>query len=139
MHDQRVEELKGESVPQLLRQLASETTTLVRQEIELAKAEMTEKGKAAGAGAGMLGASAVFGLGAFGAITTCFVALIALAIPVWAAALIVAIVYGVVAFTIAQSGKKKLQEAAPLAPEQTVATVKEDLEWAKTRAKSATR
>ncbi|MFN2461278.1 MAG: phage holin family protein [Candidatus Velthaea sp.] len=139
MHEERVEELKQESLPELLRALSTETTTLIRQEIELAKVEIVEKGKAAGVGAGMFGASAVVGLGAFGALTTCIIALIALALPVWAAALIVAIVYGLIALAVAQTGKKKFEDAAPLAPEQTMQTVKEDVEWAKTRVQSGKR
>jgi energy-converting hydrogenase Eha subunit H len=58
---------------------------------------------------------------------------------VWASALIVTALYGAAAFVLAQTGKKKLHEAAPLIPEQTAQTVKEDIEWAKTRAKSGAR
>lgn len=123
----------------LLRELGDEVSTLVRQEIALAKIELGEKTKSAVASAGMFGGTALFGLGAFGALTTCFIALIALALPLWASALIVAIVYGVVASALVQSGKKKLKDAAPLIPEQTAQTVKEDIEWAKTRARSGAR
>ncbi|GAC1402715.1 MAG: phage holin family protein [Candidatus Velthaea sp.] len=139
MHGERVEELKHESIPDLLRQLATETTTLVRQEIDLAKVEIVEKGKALGAAGGMFGVAAVFGLGAFGAVTAFLIALIGLALPIWAAALIVAVIYGIVALVMAQRGKKKIEAAAPLAPQQTMQTVKEDVEWAKTRAQSAKR
>ncbi|GAC1423083.1 MAG: phage holin family protein [Candidatus Velthaea sp.] len=139
MHGERVEELKHESIPELLRQLANETTTLVRKEIDLAKVEVGEKAKALGAVAGMFAVAAVLGLGAFGAITAFLIALIGLVLPIWAAALIVAIVYGLVALVLAQGGKKKIEAAAPLAPEQTMQTVKEDVEWAKTRAQSAKR
>jgi hypothetical protein len=121
------------SVPELLKQLSQETSTLVKQELDLAKAELTEKGKQAGTGAGMLGGAGLFGLGAFGAITACAIALLATAINhTWIAALIVAAVYGAVTGVLAMRGKDKLQEATPPAP-QTVETVKEDVEWAKTR------
>jgi uncharacterized membrane protein YqjE len=123
----------------LLRELGDEIATLVRAEIALAKVEIAEKTKPAVASAGMFGGTALLGLGAFGALTTFFIALLSLALQVWAAALIVAVVYGIVAYALAQTGKKKLQEAAPLAPEQTAQTVKEDIEWAKTRAKSGAR
>jgi len=123
----------------LLRELGDEISTLVRQEIALAKAEISEKTKPALASAGMFGGTAIFALGAFGALTAFLIALIALAVPMWAAALIVTVVYGIIAGALALTGKKKLQEAAPLALEQTTQTVKEDIEWAKTRAKSGAR
>ena len=126
-------------IGELLRELGDEISTLVRQEIALAKVELSEKAKPAVASAGMFGGTALFALGAFGALTAFLIALIALATPLWAAALIVAVVYGIVAGVLAMTGKKKLQEAAPLVPEQTAQTVKEDIEWAKTRAKSGAR
>ncbi len=128
-------DLHEQSIPELMRALANETTTLVRQEIELAKTELAERGKAAGAGAGMLGGAALFGLGAFFALTAAIVAAIALVLPVWSSALIVAAIYGVVAYVVAMNGKKELAHATPLVP-QTTQTVKEDIEWAKTAAKS---
>jgi uncharacterized membrane protein YqjE len=126
-------------IGELLRELGDEISTLVRQEIALAKVEIAEKTKPAVASAGMFGGTALLGLGAFGALTTFLIALIALWVPVWASALIVTVVYGIVAFVLAQTGKKKLHEAAPLVPEQTAQTVREDIEWAKTRAKSGAR
>ncbi|HEX3464359.1 MAG TPA: phage holin family protein [Candidatus Elarobacter sp.] len=126
-------------IPVLLRELGDEIATLVRQEIELAKVEIAEKAKPAVVSVGMFGGTALFALGAFGALTAFLIALIALATPVWAAALIVTVVYGIVAGVLAMTGKKKMQEAAPLIPEQTAQTVKEDIEWAKTRAKSGAR
>ncbi|HTD34521.1 MAG TPA: phage holin family protein [Candidatus Elarobacter sp.] len=123
----------------LLRELGDEIATLVRQEFELAKVEIAEKAKPAAVSVGMFGGTALFALGAFGALTAFLIALIALALPVWAAALIVTVVYGIVAGVLAMTGKKKMQEAAPLVPEQTAQTVKEDIEWAKTRARSGAR
>lgn len=129
----------GRPIGELLRELGDEIATLVRQEIALAKVELAEKAKPAAASAGMFGTAGLLGLGAFGALTACLIALLALAVPVWAAALIVAVVYGIVAGALALAGKKKLQEAAPLVPTQTAQTVKEDIEWAKIRAKSGAR
>jgi len=126
-------------IGELLRELGDEISTLVRQEIALAKVEIAEKTKPAIASAGMFGGTALLSLGAFGALTAFLIALIALWVPVWASALIVTVVYGAVAFVLAQTGKKKLHEAAPLIPEQTAQTVKEDIEWAKTRARSGAR
>ncbi len=134
------DDLRDRPIGDLLKQLSQETTTLVKQELDLAKAEMAQKGKHAGAGAGFLGGGAVFGLGAFGALTACLIALLATALDhVWLSALIVAAVYGAIAGFLALQGRDKLQEATPPAPEQTVETLKEDVEWAKTQTRSAAR
>jgi uncharacterized membrane protein YqjE len=132
----RDNELRDRPTTDLLRQLSDETTTLVKQEIELAKAELQEKGKQAGTGAGMFGGAGLFGVGAFAALTACIIAALELAMPLWLAALIVAVVYAAVAGVLAMTGKRKVKEAAPPVPEQARDSVKEDMEWAKTRAKS---
>ena len=134
------DDLRDRPIGELLKQLSQETTTLVKQELDLAKAEMAEKGKRAGVGAGFIGGGALFGLGAFGALTACLIALLATAVDhVWLAALIVAAVYGAIAGVLALQGKNKIQEATPPAPEQTVETLKEDVEWAKSLKRSDTR
>jgi MFS family permease len=132
-------ELRQEPIGNLLKQLSQETTQLVRQEIDLAKAEMTEKGKRAGIGAGMFGAAGVVGLLALGALTAFFIMLLDGALANWLSALIVAVVYGAIAGVLALRGRDKVQEATPPVPEQTVETVKEDVQWAKTRTRSAGR
>jgi uncharacterized membrane protein YqjE len=129
-------ELRDRPTGDLLKELSNETTTLVRQEIELAKAELGEKGKTAGLGAGLFGGAGVFGLGAFAALTTCIIAALDSAMPLWLAALIPAVVYGAVAGVLALQGRDKVREAGPPVPEQTTESVKEDVQWAKTRAKS---
>ena len=121
---------------ELLSRLSQQTTDLVRQEIELAKAELTAKGKQAGVGAGMFGGAGLFGVFAFAALTTAIVAALDLAMPVWVAALIVAVVYGIVAAVLAQRGKQKVQEVGAPVPEQATDSVKEDVQWAKTRMRS---
>ncbi len=121
---------------ELLRQLSQQTTDLVRQEIELAKAEIGEKGKQAGLGAGMFGGAGLFGAGAFAALTTTIIAALDRAMALWLAALIVAVVYGIVAAVLAQRGKRKVQEVGAPVPEQTTESVKEDVQWAKTRMRS---
>jgi uncharacterized membrane protein YqjE len=128
--------LKDRPTGELLKQLSEETTTLVKQEIELMKAELAQKGKTAGMGAGMFGGAGLFGVGAFLALTAFFIALLDGAVPIWAAALIVAVVYAAIAGVLALRGKQKVQEATPVAPEQTIESVKEDVQWAKTRAQS---
>jgi len=129
-------ELKDRPTGELLKQLSTETTTLVKQEIELMKAELAEKGKTAGLGAGMFGGAGLFGVGAFLALTAFFIALLDGAVPIWAAALIVAVVYAAIAGVLALRGKQKVQEATPVAPEQTIESVKEDVQWGKTQARS---
>jgi MFS family permease len=127
-------DLREQGLGELVKALATETSTLVKQEIDLAKAEMTEKGKRAGKGAGMFGAAGIVGFLALSALTACLVALLATAVDhVWLAALIVALVYGAVAGVLALTGKKEVQEATPPAPEQTIETLKEDVQWAKSR------
>ena len=129
-------DLRSRPFGELVQQLAKETSTLVRQEIELAKAEVTEKGRQAGKGAGMFGAAGIVALLAFGALTAAAILALDLAVSGWLAALIVAAVYGAAAGLLAWAGKGRVQEATPPAP-QTVETVKEDIEWAKTRGRSA--
>ena len=116
---------------ELVKQLAEETSALVRKEIELARAEMTQKGKQAGIGLGELGAGGIVALYALGALTACFIAALALAMPVWLAALIVAVVYAIIAGVLALIGRRQLQQSLPPTPERTQQTVKEDIEWAK--------
>lgn len=146
------------SLPELVKQLSDQTTTLLRKEIELAKveakeavdvarAEMTGKAKEAGKGAGMLGAAGVLGLLAGIAFTAFLILVLATFLPDWLAALIVTVLYAAIAGGLALSGKKQLQAIDP-APKQAIATakdaqhqsmesVKEDIEWAKTQSKSA--
>ena len=128
-----------QSLADLTRQLSLQTTQLARQEIELAKAELRVKGKRAGAGAGMFGGAGVFGVYAFGALTACIIAAIAQALDVWLAALIVAVVYGLVAAILALRGKRKVQQASPPVPERAVESVKEDVRFTKQRAQEAQR
>ena len=133
------EDLRDRSLGELLKRLSQETATLVRQELDLAKAEVAQKGKVAGAGAGLLGAAGVAGLAALGAFTAFFILVLSLLMPAWVAALIVTAIYGAVAAILAMKGRTKIKEAKPPVPEQTVETVKEDVQWAKTRAKSDSR
>ena len=127
------------STAELLRELSEQTTRLVRQEIELAKAEVSVKGKRAGIGAGMFGAAATVGLFALGALTAAIIAALSLAMATWLAALIVAVVYGAVAGGLALTGRNKVQEAMPPVPQDSVESVKEDVQWTKTRAEQGRR
>src|SRR5689334_16383653 len=128
-------QLSDRSIADLLKQLSDQTATLVRQELDLAKAELTVKGKRAGVGAGMLGGAGMFGLYALGALTACVILLLSTAMTAWLAALIVAAIYGAIAGVLALAGKNKAQAGTPPVPEQTVDSAKEDVRWTKQRAK----
>jgi hypothetical protein len=128
--------LRERPLGELLKQLSEQTTRLVHQELELAKAELTQKAKQAGMGAGMFGGAGAVGLAALGALTACFVLALDAVMPAWLAALIVAVVYGAVAAVLAMRGRAKVKQAVPPVPTQTIDTVKEDVEWAKTQMRS---
>ena len=130
------DDLHDRSLGELLKQLSQETTQLVHQELELAKAELTQKGKQAGAGAGMFGGAGALGLAALGALTACFILALNAVMPAWLAALIVAVVYGIIAFVLVKQGQARVRRATPPVPTQTIETVKEDVEWAKTQMRS---
>jgi uncharacterized membrane protein YqjE len=130
------EDLRDWSLGELLRQLSEQTTRLVHQELELAKAELQQKGKQAGAGAGLFGGAGALGLAALGALTACFILALDAVMPAWLAALIVAVIYGAIAAFLALRGRDKVKQATPLVPEQTIETMKEDVEWAKTQTSS---
>jgi uncharacterized membrane protein YqjE len=134
--DQNNNDLRERPTGELLKELSESTTTLVRKEIELAKAELGEKGKKAGQGAGMFGGAGLFAVFAFAALTTCIIVALDSAMELWLAALIVAVVYGAIAGVLALQGRNKVQEAGPPVPEQATESVKEDVEWAKTQARS---
>jgi uncharacterized membrane protein YqjE len=129
-------ELRGTSTGDLVKQLSAQTSTLVRQELDLAKAELAEKGKTAGVGAGMLGGAGVAGLLALGALTATLILLLAEAMDAWVAALIATVLWAAAAGVLALTGRDRVREGMPPAPEQTVESVKEDVQWAKTQARS---
>ena len=131
--------LRERSIGELFGKLSTETSTLIRQEMALARAELTEKGKEAGKGAGLFGGAGAVGLLGAGAITAGIILLLDLAIAAWLAAIVVGVIYVAVAAFLGLKGRDRIQAATPPIPEQTVDTVKEDVEWAKTRAQSAQR
>jgi uncharacterized membrane protein YqjE len=132
-------ELREQPMGELFKQLSTDLLTLVRQELKLAQAEMTEKGKKAGIGAGMFGGAGIIGLLALGTLTACLVAALATGMDVWVAALIVTVVYGALAGVLALIAKNRVTEATPPVPEQTVESVKEDVQWAKTQLPSGSK
>ena len=131
--------LNDRSIAELLGRLSEQTAALVRQELDLARAELTTKGKQAGVGAGMFGGAGLFGLYALGALTACLILALATAMDGWLAALIVAAVYGAIAGVLALTGKNRVKQGVPPVPEQTVETVREDVDVARRRVKEGRR
>jgi type IV secretory pathway TrbD component len=132
------EDARDRGLGELVKDLANQTSTLVRQEIQLAQAEVTQKGKVAGKGAGLLAGAAVFALLMLGAFTAVLIAALSEVMDTWLAALIVTVVWAIVAAVLARAGQNALKRATPPAP-QTVETVKEDIQWAKTQTGSGQR
>jgi uncharacterized membrane protein YqjE len=123
------------SISELIQQLSEQTSRLAKQEVELAKVEMTAKGKRLGIGAGAFGGAGLVALFGLGAMTAAVILLLATAVTAWLAALIVAAVYLAVAGALALVGRSKVESATPPVPERAVASVKQDVEQTKLRAK----
>ena len=136
-HNDSRNELRERPIGEVAKDLTSDLSLLVRQEIELAKAEMAEKGRTAAPGLGMFGGAGIVALCAAGAVTAFLVLVFSLFLPEWAAALIVGAALAAVAYVLVKQGKERVADAGKPVPEQTIETVKEDVEWAKTRATSA--
>jgi|SRR4051794_24691194 uncharacterized membrane protein YqjE len=131
--------LRDQSVGELVASLSRDLSTLVRQEVELAKVEMSEKGKKAGLGAGMFGGAGVAALLALISLSVMAILVLNAWMKDWLAALIVTLFWGAVAGVLAMRGRQELQELGSPVPEQTKETIKEDIEWAKNPKRSATR
>ena len=133
------EALRERSTGDLVKQLSQQVTELVREEVALAKAEMTEKGRKAGPGAGMLGGAGAAALAALGALTAFLIVVLDLAMPAWGAALIVTALWSVVAGLLYLQGRERVREVGKPIPQKTVDSVKEDVQWLKGRTKSESR
>ncbi|MGJ5763297.1 phage holin family protein [Streptomyces galbus] len=116
-----------EPVGELVQRASQQLTELVRGEMRLAQAEMKEKGKRYGKGGGLFGGAGLVGFLMLQALVATAIAALAVPLPVWAAALIVTAVLGVVAGVMALMGKKQVSQAAPPAPQQTIDSVKADV------------
>jgi uncharacterized membrane protein YqjE len=124
------------SVSDLTKELLRDVSELVRREVDLAKVEVAEKVKKLGTGIGLAVVGAVLLLVALGALTATAIVALATTLATWLAALIVTIVVGVIGAVVLMMGMRVLRRGAPPVPEQTVESVKEDIAWVKTRAKS---
>jgi Putative Actinobacterial Holin-X, holin superfamily III len=123
------------SLAELTKQLTEQTTTLARKEVELAKAEMAVKAKRLAVGAGAFGGAGLIGVLAFDALTAAAILGLAEAVDAWLAALIVTAAYAALAGLLAVVGRSRVETGTPAVPEETVESVKEDVEWVKAKAK----
>ena len=130
-------QLRDRPLGEVAKNLTSDVSLLVRQEIELAKAEMGQKARTAAPGIGMFGGAGIVALCAAGALTAFAVLVFSIFLPEWAAALIVGAVLAALAVVLVRQGKERVADAGKPIPEQTIETVKEDVEWTKNRASSA--
>lgn len=124
------------TVAELVKQLSEQTSRLARQEVELAKAELAEKGKRAGIGAGMFGGAGIVTFYMVGALVAAAILGLATAVTAWLAALVVTAVLAAIAGLLALQGRTKVQQATPPVPEQATESVKEDVQWAKHKAQA---
>ena len=124
----------GAPVGELVKQATEQLSDLVRQEMRLAQAELTQKGKRAGRGGGLFGGAAMFGFVAFEAgVATAIIAL-GLVLDLWAAALIITGALLVIAAVLALLGRRQFGRATPAAPERAIASVRADVQEIKERA-----
>lgn len=128
---------EGQTLADLGRHLSEESSRLARLEVELARAEIAQKGKQVGIGIGALGSAGIVALCALGALTAAAILGLATAFEPWLAALIVAGTLCVIAAIPALIGKGRIGAATPPAPQQAIASSKQDIERAKQSVKEA--
>jgi hypothetical protein len=121
---------------ELVQDLSRQTSTLIRQEMRLAQAELTEKGRHAGKGAGLFGGAGLIALYGVGALIAAAVLGLATVLEPWIAAAAIGAGLLLVAGILALTGKKELEEAGPPKPEQAIDSVQRDIETVKARARS---
>jgi uncharacterized membrane protein YqjE len=119
------------SVGELVTDLTDEVKRLVRDEMRLAAFELQRKGKKMGVGAGLFGAAGLFALFGGGALVAAAVLALALVVPGWLAALLVAVALFLVAGIAALAGKKEVTQAVPPVPEEAITGVREDVDTVK--------
>ncbi len=128
-----------QSTSELVQRASEQITTLVRDEIALAKAELTEKGKHAGKGVGLFGGGGVLALYGLGALFATIIIVLDLMMPLWLAALIVTVVLFAVAGVLALLGKKEVSQATPPEPSAAIKSVKADVDEVKHAVKDRSR
>jgi len=128
-------DLRDAPIADVVKQVKEDATTLVGQEMKLAKVELTEKAKEVGIGAGMAGGAGYVAYLASIAFMLTLIFALAEVMPEWTAALIVTVLLAAVAGVLAMKAKQRIQEAGPPIPEQTVESVKQTIETVKEEAK----
>ncbi len=123
----RTRETGPDQVGELVQRASQQLTELVRAELRLAQAEMREKGRRYGKSGGLFGGAGLVGFLMLQALVATAIAALAVALPVWAAALIVTVALGAVAAVMALTGKRQAGRAAPPKPEQAIENVKADV------------
>jgi Flp pilus assembly protein TadB len=118
------------SIGELFSELAQESATLVRQEVQLAKEEMTQKASRVGKDVGFLAAGGAVAYAGLLAIIAGLIFLLGLVIPLWISALVVGVVVAAVGYFLVRKGLDALKRE-DLAPQETINTLKEDKEWAR--------
>jgi uncharacterized membrane protein YqjE len=131
----RTEELSDRSVGDLVERLSQQTATLVRDEMRLAQAELQQKGKRAGLGAGMFGGAGLVALYGVGALVAAAILLIGTALEPWIAAVIVGAALLAVGGLLTLMGKKQIDRATPPKPERAIESVQKDVEHVKESAR----
>ncbi len=121
---------------ELVQDLSRQTSTLIRQEMRLAQAELAEKGRHAGKSAGMFGGAGLVALYGVGALVAAAVLGLATVLEPWIAAAAIGVGLLLLAGILALTGKKELEEAGPPKPEQAIDSVQLDIETVKARARS---
>jgi hypothetical protein len=127
------------SLGELFHQLSGDLSTLVRQEIEHAKAEMARKARFAAMGTALLVASAVIAVAAFAVLTAAAVLALSIVLDGWLAALVVGAAYLAIAGILALVGRGAVREVGSPVPERTVESVKEDVKWVRSPSSSNSR
>jgi nitrate/nitrite transporter NarK len=126
-------QLSEEAIGDLVRKLADETKTLVRQELALAQAELQEKGKRAGIGGGLFGAAGLLSVYIVGALVATAILLLSEAVVPWLAAALVAVALAAIAGVLALVGKRQADQATPPVPERAKRSAERDVETVKER------
>lgn len=111
----------------IVHRLSEQVPDLIRSELRLAQAELTEKGKSAGVGAGAFGAAGLLALYGVGCLLAAAIIALALAVPAWLAAIIVGAALLLAAGLVAIAGKKSIDHATPAAPERAISGLKQDV------------
>jgi hypothetical protein len=131
MHDASESDVNDQTLGELLSALRRDAGVLLRQEIALARLEIREKARLTLTGAALLCGAVLLGVLTAAVVTAAAILGLAIVWPAWAAALVVASVEALAAVILALRGRNRIRAGMPPTPEQTVQTVREDIEWAK--------